>query len=821
MMRQGSFCAWLTIVVGVVFVGLVPAGASGQVPPRTSLSSPTPAFVPGELIVRLKPGVSDSERAATNRAQGASQIRRLQIPRASLVRVPVGRDVRAAAAAFERDPDVAYAEPNFIGDLLATIPNDPSFNQLWGLHNTGQTVNGISGSPDADIDAPEGWDSARGSNAVRVGIADSGIAYTHPDLAANIWLNPGESGGGKETNGLDDDSNGYIDDLRGYDFADGDSDPVDVEGHGTHVAGTVGAVGNNAAGVTGVNWNVRVAALRVCGIFGQCEAADVADGFAYAGQMGLDVVNASFGIQQSQAVADAITGASDTLFVAAAGNETNNNDSSPRYPCNYPSVNVVCVAATDQSDQLASFSNWGSTSVDLGAPGTNVLSTYPFTKRFEDLFQAPNFSSVWTTGGTNSSWQRVCSGNNCLMSDNSGSGYLNNTNSFARTTNPIDLTTMNGCGLQYILVHDLEQNADFLRVEVSTNATTWTQVHAFTGTTTNPVFANDSLGAYDGQATLYVRFRLVSNGTVTGGGAAIDNVAVRCRRAVWTGPQFEYLQGTSMASPHVAGAAALLLSKSPGETPASLKAALLDGVDQKSSLLFLTVTGGRLNINRSLQFVGGYPRPAGASPVSVSLVPAYNQCTSPNRTHGPPDLPGNGSNPDGSCRPPVQSSSTLTVGTAEVHPGLATNSTGRLRLKAIAGNPTTPADEADVSFRLTITDVRRKSDLGDYTGQIEAVIPIRITDRLNAATSQGPFTQPGTVEVTFRPPVGCAATGSSTIGATCSLVTTVEAMSGNAVPEGKRSVWGLGQVSVNDGGADGVASTTPNTVFARQGVFVP
>ena len=266
------------------------------------------------------------------------------------------------------------------------------------MNNTGQTVNGFSGTPDADIDAPEAWDVTKGSAAVTVGVADTGIAYNHPDLAANIWQNPGESGAGKETNGLDDDGNGRVDDFRGYDFVDGDNDPIDDHGHGSHVAGTIGAVGNNATGVTGVNWRVRLAPLRICSPdpFVAMHQAAQADAFAYAGLMGMKVVNASIsGPGSGQIVSNAIAGAPNTLFVFAAGNENNNNDTNPQYPCGLsPGECRLRRRDGPDDDNRASFSNYGASAVDLAAPGTSILSTYPFTVRFVDDFQTANFASA-------------------------------------------------------------------------------------------------------------------------------------------------------------------------------------------------------------------------------------------------------------------------------------------------------------------------------------------------------------------------------------------------------------------------------------------
>jgi hypothetical protein len=214
----------------------------------------------------------------------------------------------------------------------------------------------------------------------------------------------------------------------------------------------------------------------------------------------------------------------------------------------------------------------------------------------------------------------------------------------------------------------------------------------------------------------------------------------------------------------------------------------------------------------------GYPRPQAASPMLVSLVPAYNQCpnASANRVHGPPDFPGNASNPDGSCNPPAQTSSQLTVGSPDANEAPA-KSVGYARVSAVLGNPATPADEADARFTVSLGDVRRRSDLTDYTGQLQLETTLRATDRNN-----GPSEVATGEDTPFRVTVPCAATADTTVGSTCSVTTTADAVVGaGTVTETKRSIWQLGQVRVNDGGSDGVVSTTPNTLFAVQGLFIP
>ena len=279
--------------------------------------------------------------------------------------------VKDAIKEYEEDNTVKYAEADYLVRNSST--NDPHYDSLWGLHN----------SSDTDIDAPEAWTKETGSHNVLVGVIDTGIDYNHIDLKDNIWKNPGETGtddngANKATNGIDDDGNGFIDDVYGWDFAEDDNNPMDIHDHGTHCAGTIGASANNSVGVVGVAHKVRLMALKFLNPSGY--TSDAIRAVNYASLMGVDLTSNSWGGGgYSQSLKNAIDEAVDRniLFVAAAGNSGLDIDSYPSYPAAYSSSNIISVAASDRYDQLASFSNYGASHVDLAAPGVGILSTTP------------------------------------------------------------------------------------------------------------------------------------------------------------------------------------------------------------------------------------------------------------------------------------------------------------------------------------------------------------------------------------------------------------------------------------------------------------
>lgn len=592
-------------------------------------------YVPGEVLVKFRDEASSSGITSLNRDMGAKELRAVSAHTGVIhqYKLDGALSVDEAVVQYQRNPAVEYAEPNYLYQLHV-LPNDAQLGTLWGLHNTGQAVDGRTGTADADIDAPEAWDISTGSPNVIVAVIDSGMAYDHPDLAPNIWTNPGEIAG----DGVDNDGNGFVDDVHGWDFLTNDHDPMDPvdlnpggnPGHGTHVAGIIAGAGNNGAGITGVMWTARLMALKAGGTNRFLSTTALVSAIQYAVAKGARVINASFGGSGcSLAVYDALSAANDAgiLFVAAAGNGGedrigDNNDSTPNFPSNFsaPSVcngqqkaalaNVIAVAATDQNDQLATFSNFGPSTVHVAAPGVRINSTAPTSNVTHVLFH--DFDSNPTQlgyafQGTNSTWGFTNSASfsqpNSLTESPTGN-YQDNTDSFA--IGPVFSTTgQRGCRFDSHVRVQAEPDTDGILAETSRNAgASWQSINGISGST-NAQFSPFTWGdVADGAAGSQFRFRFVSNESLTFDGAYVDNVRIACVAGVPSGTtDYQFLQGTSMATPYVAGLAGLLLSVNPNLTVAQLRNAILNTVDQKASLSGKVSTGGRINARAALASV--------------------------------------------------------------------------------------------------------------------------------------------------------------------------------------------------------------------------
>jgi subtilisin family serine protease/subtilisin-like proprotein convertase family protein len=337
-----------------------------------------PSTPPTALIVQYRDGSTTASSLAAYTAGSNVGTGWALVPGMREVDLSAGTSLDAALTAYKADQNVLFAEPDY-HVKLKMIPNDPSFaDQQWDLNNTGQ----MGATPGADIRAPAAWDVTTGDPSTIVAVIDTGVDYTHPDLAPNMWTNPGEIPG----NGIDDDGNGYVDDVHGYNFVDHNGNPMDDYFHGTHVAGTIAAVADNGIGISGVAPNVKIMALKFLDSSGGGVTSDAIAALNYAVANGATISNNSWGGDGfSQAFQTAIENATAKghIFVAAAGNDSNNNDTNPFYPANYKvdangqPTGVISVAATDLGDNLAWFSNYGKQTVDVAAPGVDIYSTVP------------------------------------------------------------------------------------------------------------------------------------------------------------------------------------------------------------------------------------------------------------------------------------------------------------------------------------------------------------------------------------------------------------------------------------------------------------
>lgn len=582
---------------------------------KNSEKLPELNYVPGEVLIKFKKqeinltqssdDVKFGQFIDSKNLGGKDEIKTSNI---AVVKIKDSMTVEEMIAELKNDPNVEYAEPNYKRYPSSINTNDTYKNQLWGLDNTGQSVNAdipTTSTADADIDAPEAWTINEGTNtSTVVAIIDSGVAYNHPDLSNNMW---------NGTNCKDENGNFLGSCNHGYDYVDNDKTPLPTDSsHGTHVAGTIAAAKNNNEGIVGVAPNAKIMAIKFIGINGGT-IADEIKSINFARQNGAKVINASYGSNTfSQSEYDAINsfGQAGGIFVAAAGNSSTNNDGGTHfYPSDYDLSNIISVAATDQNDILASFSNYGLTSVDVGAPGTNIYSTGFVQELFTDAI-LPNFTNTLFTK-TSGSWKTGTwssfggSGNDKNIQANSS--YINNDDGILTLTTPLNTTIHGGnVWLSFYLYADIAYEAlcsyDYLSIQADNNDNNWVEKGFGCG------YLNGQYGINLGAGTTNMRVRFVwhTDGSTLGSQVpVIDDITISNTNS------YQFMDGTSIATPHVAGLASLIWGYAPLLSASQVKDKILTTGDSLASLSGKTVSGKRLNAYNALNSVDITP-PAAA-----------------------------------------------------------------------------------------------------------------------------------------------------------------------------------------------------------------
>ncbi|HEU5062898.1 MAG TPA: S8 family serine peptidase [Solirubrobacterales bacterium] len=592
--RPGFRCLSARLLAAVAlasagFAAPAAAAPAGELPSPQSVGPP--AYVPGEVIVRFEPGASRAERREARRAADATFEDPLLVPRAELDEVE--GSVKEAIRRLERQPGVAYAQPNFRYEALAVAaPNDSFFANLWGLSDPALPKPGVS--------ALEAWEETEGNGQV-IAVVDTGVDLTHPDIEPNLWENPAPDPTDQ--------------DLHGYDFVDDDGDPDEFQFHGTHVAGTAAAVAGNATGIAGVAPKAEIMAVRVLDGNGSGSTADIGAGIAYAAENGADVINLSLGGPGGgdKAMSDAVdlAAANDAVVVAAAGNEGEDNEEVPSVPCVLPQANLICVAAVNEIGALAGFSNWGAGSVDLAAPGTKILSAKvdygpPVLSDGFEVGSTVAWGTSFSNGGLPWSLTSATSASGSRSATDSAAGDYGaaiDPSQFATselfTVSPVSLSGERGCRLHFRTKYEIEPPAPNGSLFDAFAAGAAGEAAPFEGR----FFAGESFGypssfdreevsisSMDGRTDVFPIFGVLSDEELQFDGAYVDDVRLICRDETYTdaissvagydqpnaGSYVEF-QGTSMATPHVAGVAALVRAAAPGASATQVVAAILDG----------------------------------------------------------------------------------------------------------------------------------------------------------------------------------------------------------------------------------------------------
>lgn len=500
-----------------------------------------------------------------------------------LIKLPEIMSVNDAVAYYSAIPGIEYAEPDYFR-TNTIIPNDPDLFRQWGLLNTGQIYkeNTNPGIPGADIHAPQAWNTSTKSQ-VPIAVLDSGVDYLHADLSNNTWTNTATG-------------------THGYDAITGTLDPMDLASHGTHCAGIIGAVGNNGIGGSGVNWNATILPVRFLNSFGTGTVSDEIEAILWAERNGARIFSCSFGGKNPSQAEYEIIAETDGLFICGAGNNGQDNDVTPLYPTSYDLENIISVAATNAQDELASFSNYGKKSVDIGAPGEAIYSTkhnlYTPEPIWRDSFDTLN---NWTIHGN---W--TLDTEDFISPPSSARGTVNNTvlnqtqpTAIISLKEPLAISNLTNPIISYQL--QMVGAYSTFSIEASNDNLTWkTLEYDRKQITLLPwIYRESKIPTDMKEAPLYIRF--VADGTFIA--CFLDDITLSDGYGALTETRYGYMDGTSMAVPFISGMAGFLITYAPDDPYSAIKDAILKTVDPVQGLENKTTTGGRANLSAALTYL--------------------------------------------------------------------------------------------------------------------------------------------------------------------------------------------------------------------------
>lgn len=568
-----------------------------------------PEYIEGELLVRVKAGrgqrfmrlmsedgavVVDSTRATPDTEDVIYRIK-----------LGGGMDVKKALLRYSTHPDVVKIQPNYIRRKADIYPSDPLFPEQWYLYR---------------INAHRAWSITRCSppaTELVVAIIDTGVNYRHPDLWQNMWRNERNC-----TDGRDEDFNGYVDDCFGWDFFDNDNDPMDYNGHGTHVAGIVAATWNNQLGVSGICPGAKIMALKVFGAGDVASDFDIIRAINYAVSKNAKVINLSlggYGGHDGDMTYDALSAArhAGVLVVASAGNDSNNNDIRPHYPASYRLDNIISVAASDREDKLARFSNYGTYSVHIAAPGVSILNTYNIYDYGDTLFDYfQNFNGT-PVGSLPTGWTRGNVGNvparwavsaasgadgSPALEDSPGSTYDNNSITGVAYTSAIPYFKDSAFLLSLRVKFDLEHNHDFGCLISSGDMRRWRLDKCVSGSSggiflSPTILINNLIEA----GRRHIGFAVLTDESIVRDGVLVDDVRIFIRRLMLAGSTYRDLNGTSMAAPVVTGAALMIWSTNPSLSYRDVRERILRSYDYSWHLEGKVSSPGVINLRRAVE----------------------------------------------------------------------------------------------------------------------------------------------------------------------------------------------------------------------------